>query len=314
MMDALHMLESFPEQFKMVEVKAVNPEDYEGVVFSGMGGSGIVGDFIKTFLKTNRPVLSLRGYDLPPFVKEGWLLVCTSYSGNTEETISVLEEALKRGIKPICVSSGGKIKEIAQREGLMHIPLPTGYAPRYALGFMLSALMCLFGMGEDVESIGKHLTLHKEKIRSEAKSIAQSLFSYLPVVYGTPLTETVALRWKTQINENSKTLCYNAYLPEMHHNEVVGLDNPQIRNLCSFLLLYDPQDHPRVIKRVEITESIFKELGVVLKVIEGEGQNLMERLLYLTYLGDWTSLYLAELYGQDPLPVRVIDFIKSSLV
>ena len=147
MMDALHMLESFPEQFKMVEVKAVNPEDYEGVVFSGMGGSGIVGDFIKTFLKTNRPVLSLRGYDLPPFVKEGWLLVCTSYSGNTEETISVLEEALKRGIKPICVSSGGKIKEIAQREGLMHIPLPTGYAPRYALGFMLSALMCLFGMG-----------------------------------------------------------------------------------------------------------------------------------------------------------------------
>ena len=185
MMDALHMLESFPEQFKMVEVKAVNPEDYEGVVFSGMGGSGIVGDFIKTFLKTNRPVLSLRGYDLPPFVKEGWLLVCTSYSGNTEETISVLEEALKRGIKPICVSSGGKIKEIAQREGLMHIPLPTGYAPRYALGFMLSALMCLFGMGEDVESIGKHLTLHKEKIRSEAKSIAQSLFSYLPVVYGT---------------------------------------------------------------------------------------------------------------------------------
>ncbi len=313
-MDAFGMLEGFPEQFKRVEIEAIQVEGYKGVAFSGMGGSGIVGDFMKTFLKTNRPVLSLRGYELPSFVEEGWLLVCTSYSGNTEETISVLEEALRRGIKPICVSSGGRLKEIAQREGLRHIPLPIGYPPRYALGFMLSALMCLFGMGERVERIGSHLTRHKEKIKSEAEKVAKSFFSYLPVVYGTPLTEAVALRWKTQINENSKTLCYNAYLPEMHHNEVVGLDNPQVRNLCSFLLLYDPQDHPRVIRRVEITESIFKELGVVLKVLKGEGQDIVERLLYLTYFGDWTSFYLAELYGQNPLPVRVIDFIKSRLV
>ncbi|MEJ5339409.1 MAG: bifunctional phosphoglucose/phosphomannose isomerase [Aquificaceae bacterium] len=313
-MDALRMLEEFPEQFRRVECKSIKPEEYSGIVFSGMGGSGIVGDFMRLFLRGDRPVVSLRGYDLPPFVKEGWLLVCTSYSGNTEETLSTLQEALKRGLKPVCVSSGGRLKEIAEREGLMHIPLPQGYPPRYALGFMLSALMCLFGMDESVERLREHLIRHREEIKSQAQDIARSMFTYIPIVYGTPLTEPVAFRWKTQINENSKTLCYNAFLPEMHHNEVVGLDNAQIRNLCTFTLLYDPMDNDRILKRVEITRQIFEDLGVVLKVLSGKGESLMERLLYLTYLGDWVSLYLAELYRQDPIPVRVIDFIKRSML
>ncbi len=312
-MDAVRMLEEFPQQFKSAECESLKPENYRGVVFSGMGGSGIVGDFMSLFVKTQSPVLSLKGYELPPFVQEGWLLVCTSYSGNTEETISVLQSALKRGLKPVCVSSGGRIKEIAKEEGLVYLPLPEGYPPRYALGFMLSALMSLFGMGELVERLRKHLMTHREEIKKEAQSLAQSLFTYLPVVYGTPLTQVVAFRWKTQINENAKTLCYNAFLPEMHHNEVVGLDNPQIRNLCAFTLLYDPEDHERNLKRVEITRQIFEELGVVLKLLSGKGENMAERLLYLTYLGDWVSLYLAEAYKQDPLPVKVIDFIKKSL-
>ncbi|MCS7171668.1 MAG: bifunctional phosphoglucose/phosphomannose isomerase [Aquificaceae bacterium] len=313
-MEALRMIEEFPEQFRKLECDSLNLEDYEGVLFSGMGGSGIVGDFMKLFLKSDRPVLSLRGYELPAFVKKNWLLVCTSYSGNTEETISVLEEAVRRGIRTVCVSSGGRLKEIAERERLVHLPLLQGYPPRYALGFMLSALLCLFGMKAEVERLREHLAKSKERIREEAKGLAEGMFTYLPVVYGTPLTEPVAFRWKTQINENSKTLCYNAFLPEMHHNEVVGLDNPQIRNLCIFTLLYDPEDHTRILKRVEITEHIFKELGVVLRLLKGEGQNLMERLLYLTYLGDWVSLHLSDIYGQDPLPVKVIDFIKRSLV
>ncbi|MCX8163791.1 MAG: bifunctional phosphoglucose/phosphomannose isomerase [Aquificaceae bacterium] len=313
-MEALRMIEEFPEQFRKLECDSLNLEDYEGVLFSGMGGSGMVGDFMKLFLKSDRPVLSLRGYELPAFVKKNWLLVCTSYSGNTEETISVLEEAVRRGIRTVCVSSGGRLKEIAERERLVHLPLLQGYPPRYALGFMLSALLCLFGMKAEVERLREHLAKSKERIREEAKGLAEGMFTYLPVVYGTPLTEPVAFRWKTQINENSKTLCYNAFLPEMHHNEVVGLDNPQIRNLCIFTLLYDPEDHTRILKRVEITEHIFKELGVVLRLLKGEGQNLMERLLYLTYLGDWVSLHLSDIYGQDPLPVKVIDFIKRSLV
>lgn len=313
-MDALRMLEEFPSQFSAVECQTLNPEDYKGIVFSGMGGSGIVGDFMRLFLKPSVPVLSVRGYDLPSFVDRDWLLVCTSYSGNTEETISTLQEGLRKGARAVCISSGGRLMEMAKRENLPHLPIPQGYPPRYALGFMLSTLMCLFGMSAEVENIKANLESNKEKIKTKAQEVAKSMFTYLPIVYGTPLTETVAFRWKTQINENAKTLCYNAFLPEMHHNEVVGLDNPHIRNLCAFVLLYDPEDHTRNIKRVEITQHIFKELGIVLKVLVGEGNSLIERLLYLTYLGDWLSLYLADLYGQDPIPVRVIDFIKKSLI
>ncbi|MEJ7554963.1 MAG: bifunctional phosphoglucose/phosphomannose isomerase [Aquificaceae bacterium] len=312
-MDAYLMAEDFPKQFSKIECQPISLEGYAGVVFSGMGGSGIVGDFMKLFVPAEKPVLSIRGYDLPAFVKDNWLLVCTSYSGNTEETINVLEEALQRGLKPVCVSSGGKLREIANREGLVHIPLPEGYPPRYALGFMLSALLCLFGMDGSVERVREHLETNKEEIKKTAQELAKNMFTYLPVVYGTPLTEPVAFRWKTQINENSKTLCYNAILPEMHHNEVVGLDNPQIRNLCGFVLLYDPQDHERILKRVDITRQVFEDLGVLLKVLSGKGESLIERLLYLTYLGDWVSLYLADIYGQDPIPVKVIDFIKKSL-
>ncbi len=315
-MKAHEMLEGFLSQFEPVECKKLCVADFEGVVFSGMGGSGIVGDFAKLMLEkkgVEQPVFSIRGYSLPACVKENWLVVCTSYSGNTEETISILEEALKRKAKAVCISSGGRLKELAEEKGLTHLPLPEGYPPRYAMGFMLSVLLSLFGMREEIQGIRRNLEKHREEIKQRAREVASSLFTYLPVVYGTPLTEPVAFRWKTQINENSKTLCYNAFLPEMHHNEVVGLDNPSIRNLCSFVLLYDPEDHPRVIKRVHITQEVFKELGLLLRVFEGRGESLFERLLYLAYLGDWVSLYLAEIYGQDPLPVRVIDFIKKNL-
>lgn len=316
MQDALRMVEDLPEQFKPVDCPTLDPLSYRGVLFSGMGGSGIVGDFACLFLERQGykgMLYSHRGYGLPSFVEDGWLVVCTSYSGNTEETISSLEEALRRGLKPVCISSGGRLKEIAQKEGLLHLSLPQGFPPRYALGFMLSALMSLLNMKEEIEKIREHLLSKREEVKAKAKELAQGFYQYVPVVYATPLTQAVAFRWKTQINENAKTLCYNAFLPEMHHNEVVGLDNPITRSLCSFVLLYDEEDHQRVLRRVDITQEVFKELGVVLLTLRGEGSSLYERLMHLTYLGDYLSLYLAELYGMDPLPVKVIDFIKRSL-
>ncbi len=239
MQEAFYMVDNLPEQFLERDCPTVDPSLYKGILFSGMGGSGIVGDFACLFLERlgyKGVLYSHRGYDLPSFVEDGWLVVCTSYSGNTEETISSLETALRRGLKPVCISSGGRLKEMAQREGLLYLSLPEGYPPRYALGFMLSALLSLFGMKEDIRRIKEHLVSKREEIKQKAQELAQRLYHYIPVVYATPLTQTVAFRWKTQINENSKTLCYNAYLPEMHHNEVVGLDNPTTRSLCSFVL------------------------------------------------------------------------------
>ncbi|SNZ15309.1 bifunctional phosphoglucose/phosphomannose isomerase [Hydrogenobacter hydrogenophilus] len=315
-MNPWEMLEEFPLQIRSAKVESLNMEGYRGIVFSGMGGSGIVGDLAKTLLEkhdTPIPALSLRGYTLPPYVKEGWLVFCISYSGNTEETLSIAQSALERSIKPICISSGGKLMELALKENLPHFSLPEGYPPRYALGYMLSIVLSLLGVKDPLESCSSFLKEKKEAIKEEAKKIAQSFEGYVPVVYATQTLESVAFRWKTQINENAKTLCYTAVLPELHHNEVVGLDNPITRNVCSFLLMFDPEEHPRVIKRVQITEEILRDFGVVPKVIKGEGESFLHRILYLVHLGDWVSLYLSELYKYDPLPVKTIDLIKSKL-
>ncbi len=308
------MLMDFPKQFRRDSGKRISPKDYEGIVFSGMGGSGIVGDIVKTLLESSGvsvPLLSVRGYTLPPYVKEGWLVVCTSYSGNTEETLSVFNHALSVGAHLLCVSSGGLLKEYAIKEGVEHYSVPTGYRPRYALGYMLSVLMSLLGF--DPDPLGEHLLSHRDRINAWAKDTAKVVFSYMPIVYGTPLTEAIAFRWKTQINENAKTQCYTALLPEIHHNEVVGLDNPAVRNMCHFFLLYDEEDHPKILRRVEITKRLLEDLGIAPVLLKGEGKNVAERLVYLIYMGDWLSYYLAEAYGYDPLPVRVIDFIKGEL-
>jgi len=310
-MKAEEMLESFPEHLEAVKVDAITLEGYKGIVFSGMGGSGIVGDILKTLLERENidiPTLSVKGYELPPFVKDGWMVFCVSYSGNTEETLSVAEIALSRGIKPICISSGGRLKELAKTNGLMHVELPQGYPPRYALGFMLSALFSLLGI-----SSKNKLKEKQEEVKEKAKRLAEDLEGYLPVIYATPLLEAVATRWKTQINENAKTLCYTAILPELHHNEVVGLENPTTRDTCHFVILYDPDDHERVIKRVNITQELLKDLGISPPTFTGEGERFLDRLLYLIHLGDWTSFYLAELYGYDPIPVKVIESIKQKL-
>lgn len=310
------MLEEFPMQIRGVNIESLNIEIYKGIAFSGMGGSGIVGDLAKTLLEKHNihvPVVSLRGYSLPPYVKEGWLVFCISYSGNTEETLSVAQSALERNIKPVCISSGGRLAELAQKEHLPHFSLPEGYPPRYALGHMLSLVLSLLGIKDTLESCSSFLKEKKEAIKEEAKKIAHYFEGYIPVVYATQLLESVAFRWKTQINENAKTLCYTAVLPELHHNEVVGLDNPITRNVCSFLLMFDPEDHPRVIKRVQITEELLRDFGVVPRVIKAEGESFLQRILYLVHLGDWVSLYLSELYKYDPLPVKTIDIIKSKL-
>ncbi len=313
-MDAYSMLLDFPKQFDKKQTKEFDIRNYKGVVFSGMGGSGIVGDLAKLLLEASNtpiPVISLRGYSLPSYVSRDWLVVCTSYSGDTEETVSILENAIAVDACVVCISSGGTLKKLAEDKNIDYYNIPQGYPPRYALGYMLSTIMSLFGL--DPIPIQVSLSENLPEIMSLAEKYAKLTFGYLPIVYATPLTEAAAFRWKTQINENSKTQCYYATLPEMHHNEVVGLSNPTIRNLCYFFLLYDTEDHPRVLKRVSITEKVLKDLGISPISINGKGRTLIERVMYLIYLGDWISYYLAQAYSYDPIPVDIIQSIKKEL-
>ncbi len=311
------MLKSFPDQLQW-EKTDIDRSLYRTITFCGMGGSGIVGDIAKSWLEhrgCNVVAMSHRGYGLPNYVKgEEHLVICTSYSGNTEETISNFEAAMERDATVICISSGGKLEELAKKSGVLHLKVPSGFAPRYALGYMLSKILTLLGVEKDeLEDAKENLKTSYDEIKKKGEEIASKLYGYIPIIYATPLTEACAFRWKTQINENSKTQAYFATLPEMHHNEVVGLDNAEIRSKCAFVVMFDPKDHERVRRRVDITIRLLKDLGIVPVVIGGDGNSYLARLLYLIHVGDWASYYLAGKYGFEPLPVKVIDWIKEEL-
>ncbi len=311
------MLNSFPDQLEWEKID-IDPSLYQTVTFCGMGGSGIVGGIAKSWMEHKGyeiPTRSYRGYGLPSYVKgKEHLVVCISYSGNTEETISNFKEAINRQATVICISSGGRLEELAKENGVLHLKVPEGYAPRFALGYMLSKVLSVLGIDkEELEDAKENLKTNYEDIKNKGDEIAEKLYGYIPIMYTTPLTEVAAFRWKTQINENAKTQAYFAVLPEMHHNEVVGLDNAEIRNKCTFIVMFDPKDHDRVRRRIDITIRILKDLGIVPIAIDGDGYSYLARLLYLIHVGDWVSYYLADKYGFDPLPVKVIDFIKEEL-
>ena len=310
------MLRTFPDQLEWEE-SDLDPSSFGRVIFCGMGGSGIVGDIAVRWMEHRGfsvPAVSYRGYGLPPWAGEGDLVVCTSYSGNTEETVSNFLTAVERGATVIAISSGGKLRELSRQHGTRHMEIPAGFAPRYALGFMLSKLLSLLNVDRDeLEEARENLRASLEECAQKGEEIAQRLYGYVPVMYATPLTEVCAFRWKTQINENSKTQAYFAVLPEMHHNEVVGLDNAQIRSKCAFILMQDAEDHERVLRRVDITADLLRDLGVVPLRLSGKGNSYLSRLLHLIFTGDWASYHLALKYGFDPLPVKIIDYIKGEL-
>ncbi len=311
------MLKSFPDQLEWEKLD-IDLSLYHTVTFCGMGGSGIVGDIAKSWLEHRGckvPALTHRGYGLPNCVKgEENLVVCISYSGNTEETVSNFEEAMQRQATIVCVSSGGKLEELAKSSGVLHLKVPEGFAPRFALGYMLSRVLAVLGIDrEEIEDARDNLKNSYEDIKKKGEEIANKLYGYIPVIYSTPLTEVAAFRWKTQINENSKTQAYFATLPEMHHNEVMGLENAEIRSKCAFVVMFDPKDHERVRRRVDITIKLLKDFGIVPIAIGGDGNSYLARTLHLIHVGDWASYYLAGKYGFEPLPVSTIERIKEEL-
>jgi len=311
------MLKSFPDQLDW-EKNDTDLSTYRTITFCGMGGSGIVADIAKSWMEHRGckiPMIVHKGYGLPNVVDgEEHLVVCISYSGNTEETLSAFSEALRRQATVVCISSGGKLGELAGSNGVLNLEVPQGFVPRFALGFMLSKLLCLLGIDrEELEDARENLKSLYENIKNKGEEIAQKLYSYIPVIYSTPLTEAIAYRWKSQLNENAKTPAYTATLPEMHHNEVVGWENAELRNKLAFLVIFDPKDNDRVRARVDITIKLLKDLGAVPVVLGGDGNSYLSRMFHLIHVGDWVSYYLAGKYGFQPLPTETIDRIKREI-
>lgn len=297
-------------------------EPIHRVYVAGLGGSGIGANFVAGFIREecSIPYTVGKGYTIPAFVDKNTLAIASSYSGNTEETLSSFEQIKKSGAKIVVISSGGKLIEMAKEEGYDFIQIPDDWpSPRACLGYSLvQQLFVLKKLGfissESILSIRSSIDLIKynqEEIKTEAKEIAKKLHNKIPIIYTTGRMESVAIRLRQQINENAKMLCWHHVIPEMNHNELVGWKDKN--DDFAVLYLRNNDDYNRNQIRMDINKKIISKCTENIIEVQSRGKNLIEKSIYLVHLGDWVSWYLSELRGVDSIEVDVIDYLKSEL-
>lgn len=331
------LLESFPLQLKKsIALTHSFPLPnwknfkFENIVLAGMGGSAIGGDLVRSYLtyQLKIPFRISRHYLLPNFVSQNSLVLVSSYSGNTEETLSAYAIAKKRKAKIIAITSGGKLFQLTRQDKIPVLLVPGRLPPRAALGYSLGALLILFsrfGLIKNqtvlIKEAASLLAKQNKKYvklnptsKNSAKKLAIRLYQKIPIIYsGYDYLDTVAIRWKQQICENAKNLAFVNFFPEFNHNELVGWQNDNLKPDFTVLFLKNKDDHKRIKARMDIVKEIIESQKIEVIEIESQGKNLLSRMLYLIQLGDWTSYYLAILNGVDPTPIKVIDYLKSQL-
>jgi len=304
--------------------------DIEAIVVLGMGGSAIGGDLVGSLTKDKLkvPLLVSRDYDLPAWVGPKTLVIASSYSGNTEETLTAVEEAAQRGARILAVTTGGKLGALVSEAGYPVLRFKYMAQPRAAIGhsfILLLGLLQKLGMIDDKspeveESVAVLRSLSSEigeTVPSEkniAKQLAWDLFGRTPIIYGSGIMAEVAHRWKTQFNENSKAWAFYEVFPELNHNAVVGYEKPPEMDEYAFVVfLTSSYDHFRNQVRMRVTQEILKQRGVKFLVIGAKGQSALAQMLSQIHFGDLASYYLAMLYRVNPSPVEVIDYLKREL-
>jgi glucose/mannose-6-phosphate isomerase len=302
----------------------------ENIVIVGLGSSGIGGDAIRELVSCEAeiPVTVVKDHRLPAFIDKKALVFVVSHSGNTEETLSAYEIACQRGAGLICVTSGGRLLEAARSHSVPAVVVPGGLPPRCALAYLATPILVSLGtLGyiEDrrevlreaaqlIEDLTRVVHVEAPASVNQAKRLALAIYGKVPLIYGSSgMTSVAALRWKTQINENSKAHAFWNVFPELTHNEVVGWSaRPDISKGMHVVLLRDKQEDNKVKRRIEITKELMTEASGVSEVFS-HGKTKEARLLSLIHIGDFLSLYLAFLYNQDPKPVKAIDYLKNRL-
>jgi glucose/mannose-6-phosphate isomerase len=322
------MVARFPEQLEealgistSIQLKK-HAAAYRSVFISGLGGSGIGGTFVQEFARNEckLPITVSKGYHAPRWINKHTLAICSSYSGNTEETLSTFDQLLATGAKIVCIASGGKLIELAKKNGLDFVQLPSGWSsPRACLGYsvvaqlgVLKAARLISGKSlSQVAAARKLLVKDSADIQKKAKKMADLLGKRTPVIYSADNTEPVAIRWRQQINENAKLLCWHHVLPEMNHNELVGWRDQ--RPDLAVIWLRHRDDYERTAIRMNITKEIVEHYGGSHIEVWSKGKSAIEKALYLVHLGDWLSVYLAQARQVDPIEIKVIDFLKGEL-
>lgn len=324
MMDTL--IAAFPKQLKDAlhsaqDLELASRDEIKQIVVTGMGGSGIGADFVSSFVKDSCsvPVIVNKSYSLPTFVQQGTLVIFSSYSGNTEETIACFHQALERGLKPIVISSGGYLKEKALELDLDFVQLaPDNPSPRAALGgsivMQLSVLVRLGFASADlinqIEKAADRLESEAEDIRTKAQRLSMMVEGKMPIIYTTDRSEPIGTRLRQQINENAKMLCWHHTIPEMNHNELVGWRDNRQDVIVLFFRHRDDAFRNQV--RIELTKEITGKLASVIELYS-RGDSFVEKTFYHIHLGDWLSWFLSQQRNVNAVEVDVIDYLKGEL-
>jgi len=312
-----------PDQFaegldlaKNIKIKG----NFENVVICAMGGSAWHADILTSLVLPSIPIYMHRDYNLPAIASKNSLIICISYSGNTEETISALEEAVKKEFKIAIIASGGRLEEISRKNNIPLAKIPSGIQPRSATGYLFSSLsMILTNCGiiddisDDVNDTAKNLAKINSTLEKEGKNLAKKLIKKIPIVYASNNFKEIARIWKIKFNENSKIPSFHNYFPELNHNEMVGFTNVNKGSNFHVLIIEDKDDHKRTVKRMRLMSSILKKKNIKTDFIQTKSGSLMFRMFSNLLLGDWTSYYLALNHEIDPTPVAMVEEFKKMM-
>jgi glucose/mannose-6-phosphate isomerase len=318
--DVLGIPDQLRDALWRIESARLEPADSAGAMVCGMGGSAIGGDLAAAALgdRLTRPLITVRGYGLPSWATPEWTVLCSSYSGNTEETLACFAAAEALGARRIVASTGGELVDGARAAGLPVVGLPGIFQPRAAVAYMFAVaaeVAALAGaaprLHTEVDAAAAFLEEERDALRARAAEVATALGGAFPVAYGADLTAPVARRWKTQANENAKLPAFFSELPEADHNEICGWPGPEAS--LGAIFLEDCDQHPRERRRIELTAAAIEATGAPAIRVETAGETRVARLLWAVMLGDLVSLELAAARGVDPLPVEAIERFKAEM-
>lgn len=318
--DMKSMIQGFASQINLAYRQKIEVE-FEGninaVIVTGMGGSAVAGDLLKTCLKDEpTPIEVNRGYSLPKNADKETLVVISSYSGNTEETLSAYKDALRKSCKIVAITTGGKLVKLCEANRTQMIKIPTGMQPRAALAYLFFPILKLMehlrvtdNKKAEVEILIKNLD--KKIFIDTGISLSEKMVGKIPIIYSSEIMEAVAYRWKTQINENAKTMAFSNVFSELNHNEMQGIMNLNAEFCC--VMLRTDKDSHRISKRMDITKEHLRKKGIDVTDIAIKGNTLLTKLFTAVYMGDWTSYFLALRYKTNPTPVPLIEEFKKEL-
>jgi glucose/mannose-6-phosphate isomerase len=320
--DVLALPDHLRDALWRVESTMLDSADVSGLILCGMGGSAIGGVLARAAMgdALNQPMLVYRDYELPPWTQPDRAVLCSSYSGDTEETLAAFAAAEAVGATRYVATTGGELAESARQAGVPVIGLPSGLQPRHAVGYGFTVaceIAALLGVAEgmrtQIDTAAAHLEEDRDAIVAQAGEIAEQLAGTIPLIYGCDLTVPAAYRWKTQINENAKQHAFEHQLPELDHNEIVGWSPNGEPNRFSAVFLDDSDQHPRQRERADLTAKLIEPSAAAVVRVETVGETRVERLLRAVQLGDLVSLHVAAANGVDPGPIEMIDRLKSEL-